>query len=83
MLDKCKSNHTGDGKIDGKTRTEVHTGKIYELILSNSVTRGVTERWTLIIHVSWNAVHEWHGSLLIHSNTYLYVGYPQYEPTYL
>ena len=31
-LDKYESNHTGDGQTDGKTRTEVRTGNIYELV---------------------------------------------------
>ena len=43
VLDKCESNHTGDGQTDGKRRTEVRTGKIYEFMPSNVATPGVTE----------------------------------------
>ena len=31
-LDKYEINHIGDVQTDGKTRTEVRTGKIYEFI---------------------------------------------------
>ena len=41
-LDKYKSNYTGDGQTEGKTRTEVRTGNIYEFVQSNIVTRCVT-----------------------------------------
>ena len=47
-VNKYESNHTGDGKTDGRTRTEVHTGKIHEFVRSNVVTRGLMERRTLI-----------------------------------
>ena len=53
-LNKYESNHTGDGKADGQKRTEVRTGNIYEFLRSNVVTRGVTERQTLITQVSRN-----------------------------
>ena len=52
MLDKYESNHTGDGKTDGQTRTEVCTGKIYKLVRSNVMTPGVTERRTLMKQAS-------------------------------
>ena len=32
VIDKYVSNHTGDGKTDSKTRTEVRTGNIYEFV---------------------------------------------------
>ena len=35
-------------KRTGQTRTEVLTGKIYEFVRSNVVTRGLMERRTLI-----------------------------------
>ena len=49
--DKYESNHTGDGKTDGRTRTEVRTGKIYKFVGSNAVTRGVMESWTFMTRV--------------------------------
>ena len=56
-LDKYESNHTGDGQTDGKTRTEVCTGKIYEFVRLNVTTTGVTDCWTLMTRVSWNVVY--------------------------
>ena len=56
-LDKYESNHTYDGQTDGKKRTEVRTGKIYEFVRSNVMTPGVTERWTLMTRVSRNVGH--------------------------
>ena len=56
-LDKYESNHTGGGQMDGQTRMEVRTGDIYKLVRSNAVTRGVTERCTLMTQVSWNVGH--------------------------
>ena len=47
-LDKYDINHTGNGQTDGQTRTEVCTGKIYVLLQSNVVTRGVTVRQKLM-----------------------------------
>ena len=44
VLDKYDSNHTGDGQTNGKTRTEVSTGKIYEFVWFNVVTHGLIER---------------------------------------
>ena len=55
--DKSDSNHTGYGQTDGKTRTEVRTGKIYDFLLLNAVTRGVTEHRTLMTWVSQNIGH--------------------------
>ena len=56
-LDKYESNHTSDGQTDGQPRTEVRTGKIYEFVRSNVVTRGVTERQTIMTRVSHNVGH--------------------------
>ena len=56
-LDKYESNHIGDIKKDGQTRTEARTGKIYEFIRSNVMTPGVTERRTLMTRVSQNVGH--------------------------
>ena len=53
-LDKYESNHTGDEKTDGQTRTEVRTGNIYEFVRLNVMTPGVTERRTLMTRVSRN-----------------------------
>ena len=50
-LDKYESNHTGDGKTDGQTRTDVRTKNIYELVRSNVMTPGVTEHRTLMPRV--------------------------------
>ena len=47
-LDIYKSNHTGDGKTEGKTRTELRTGEIYEFVRLNVITPGVTEHRTLM-----------------------------------
>ena len=60
-LDKYESNHIGDGKTEGKTRTEVSTEKIYKFIQSNDVTHGVTECQILMTRVSWNYGHECQG----------------------
>ena len=57
ILDKYKSNHTGDGQTDGQTRTEVRTGKIYKFVRLNVMTRGVTERRILLTRVSRNVGH--------------------------
>ena len=51
ILDKYNSNHTGDGQTDRQTRTEVRMEKIYKFVRLNVMTRGVTERWTLIQRV--------------------------------
>ena len=56
-VDKYESNHTGDGQMDGQTRTKIRTREIYKLVRSNAVTRGVTERCTLMTQVSWNVEH--------------------------
>ena len=56
-LDKYQSNRTGDGQMDGQTRTEVRTGKIYELIRSNVMTPGIKERRALMTRVSHNVGH--------------------------
>ena len=56
-LDKYESNHTDGGQTDGKTRTEVRMGKIYEFLRWNVVTRDVTKRQTLITRVSRNVGH--------------------------
>ena len=42
-LDIYKSNHTGYGQTDGKTRTEVRMGRLYEFVRSHVMNRGVTE----------------------------------------
>ena len=47
-VDKYESNNTGDGQTDGPTIMQVNTGNIYKFIRSNIVTRGVTERQTLM-----------------------------------
>ena len=49
-LDKCASDHTGNGQTDDQTRMEVRTVNIYKCVRSNAVTRGVTERRT---YMSW------------------------------
>ena len=56
-VDKYESNHTSDGQTDGQPRTEVRTVKTYEFVRSNVVTRGVTERQTLMTRVSYNVGH--------------------------
>ena len=53
-LDKYESNHTGIGKTDEQTITDVYTGKIYEFVQSNVMTPCVTERETLMTWVSRN-----------------------------
>ena len=41
VIDKYESNHTGDGKTNRQTRTEVRTEKMYEFVQSNFMTPGV------------------------------------------
>ena len=53
-LDKYEIYYTDDGQTDGKTRTEVQTGEIYEFVRSNVVTCGVAKRQTLMTQVSRN-----------------------------
>ena len=43
-VDKYESNRTGDGQTDERTRMEVRTRNIYELVRWNVMTPGVTER---------------------------------------
>ena len=50
-LDKYESNHAGYGKKNGKTRKDVHTGKIHKFVRSNAMTHGAPERQTLFTHV--------------------------------
>ena len=57
FLDKYESNHTGDGQMDRKTRTEVRTGKIYKFVRSNVITPGVMERLILMTQLSLNVGH--------------------------
>ena len=47
-LDKYESNHAVDGQTDGQKIIEIRTGKIYEFVRSNVVTRDVIERWKLM-----------------------------------
>ena len=56
-IDKYESNHIGDGKMYGKTRTEVRTGKIYEFLQLTVMNPGVTVRWELLTWVSRNVIH--------------------------
>ena len=50
-LEKVEINRTGDGQMDEQTRMEVRTVNIYEFVQSNFVTRGITERRTLMTRV--------------------------------